>query len=80
MEAALDTIRSVAATADESGRRELMKTLHELAYSMEGSNDTIHRFGYLVCNLCTAMMLWDLADVRDIERRRVQQNEPTCSQ
>jgi hypothetical protein len=49
MEAALETIKQLGSTADDAARRKLMKMLHELAYSMEDSNDTIHRIGYLVC-------------------------------
>lgn len=48
MEAALTAIKNFATAADETVRRKLMVTLHELAYSLEDSNDTVHRLGYLV--------------------------------
>lgn len=42
-------VRQIASTLDDAARRQLMVSLHELAYSLEDSNDTIHRYGYLVC-------------------------------
>jgi hypothetical protein len=48
IESALLQVRQLASTANESFRRKLMTALHELAYSMEEPDDTIHRYGYLV--------------------------------
>lgn len=51
MDSALASIKQFAATADEAARRQLITTLHELAYSLEDANDTVHRYGYLVSTL-----------------------------
>lgn len=48
MEAALNQVKQLAATADKATRQQLMATLHEVAYSMEDAEDTVNRFGYLV--------------------------------
>lgn len=48
LEDLLNQIRSLISPADDAGRRKLMWSLHELAYSMEDENDTIQRFGHLV--------------------------------
>lgn len=48
MDAAIDQIRQLGTTADEAGRRQMMKSLYRLAYSLESPQDTIHRYGHLV--------------------------------
>ncbi|KFA45947.1 hypothetical protein S40293_07288 [Stachybotrys chartarum IBT 40293] len=47
MDAALAQIKHLAAVGGESARRQLIDTLHDLAYSLEDPNDTVHRYGYL---------------------------------
>lgn len=51
MDAALAQIKHLAAVGGEAARRQLIDTLHELAYSLEDPNDTVHRYGYLVGTL-----------------------------
>jgi hypothetical protein len=48
MDAALDQIQQLATNADELTRRQLMNSLHKLAYSMESPQETIHRYGHSV--------------------------------
>lgn len=48
MDASVEQVKKLAATVGEEGRRKLIVSLHELAYELEDSNDTVHRFGYLV--------------------------------
>ncbi len=50
---ALETILSqlrdlTSSTSDVATRRQLMETLHRIAYSLESADDTVHRYGYLV--------------------------------
>ena len=47
MELALLRINQLASEA-EPDRRQLMETLHKLAYSLETPNDTVHRYGHMV--------------------------------
>ena len=47
MEEALDQVRKLAA-ASEDGRRKAMVALQNLAFSLEGQHDTIHRYGHMV--------------------------------
>ncbi|KAG8170109.1 hypothetical protein KVR01_000854 [Diaporthe batatas] len=51
MDSAFQEFRALAAKG-EQGRRALMVALHNLAYSLETPNDTIHRYGHM--NLQTA--------------------------
>ncbi|KAK7946091.1 O-methyl transferase B [Apiospora aurea] len=60
MESALSQLRQLACIADESLRRRLMVSLHELANSMETSNDTIHRYGYLHLQTAAVKIGFDL--------------------
>lgn len=53
VDAALEAVKNLSATIDEAGRRKLITSLHELAYSLEDANDTVHRLGYLVSSLST---------------------------
>lgn len=48
MDAALDELRRLAPMADAQTRCRLMSALHKLAYSMETSDDTLHRYGSMV--------------------------------
>lgn len=48
MQSQLDHIKQLALTSEGDTRQQLMFALHELAYSLEDSNATIHRLGYLV--------------------------------
>ncbi|KAH9866814.1 hypothetical protein J1614_008507 [Plenodomus biglobosus] len=45
MEAALEQVRKLAALS-EDGRHQAMVALHNLAYSLETHDDTIHRYGH----------------------------------
>ncbi|PSN71814.1 S-adenosyl-L-methionine-dependent methyltransferase [Corynespora cassiicola Philippines] len=47
MDTAIEEVKRLASNLDEVSRRKLIVVLHELADSLEDSNDTIHRFGYL---------------------------------
>jgi hypothetical protein len=51
MQAQLDHIKQLALTAEGDVRQQLMFALHDIAYSLEDSNATIHRLGYLVSDL-----------------------------
>ncbi|KAF6238850.1 hypothetical protein HO173_002722 [Letharia columbiana] len=46
MESLVDQVKLLADAADESGRRKLQTVLRDLTYSLEGSDDTVHRLGY----------------------------------
>lgn len=48
MESLVDQVKLLADAADESGRRKLQTVLRDLTYSLEGSDDTVHRLGYYV--------------------------------
>ena len=48
MDAALETIKGLAAAADEATRRKLVASLSSLAHSLESPGDTIHRYGHMV--------------------------------
>jgi hypothetical protein len=48
MEKAFDEIKQVAARDDQS-RRSTITALRDLANSLETTNDTIHRYGHMVC-------------------------------
>ncbi|KAF3763272.1 hypothetical protein M406DRAFT_48948 [Cryphonectria parasitica EP155] len=54
MDEVLQKIRELAAVTNEVGRQHLMSALHKLAYSMETSDDTLHRYGAM--NLQTAVI------------------------
>nr|ANM86610.1 putative O-methyltransferase [Cladonia uncialis subsp. uncialis]AUW30806.1 putative O-methyltransferase [Cladonia uncialis subsp. uncialis] len=46
MESLVAQVKSLASSADETGRRTLQTVLRDLAYSLEGYDDTVHRIGY----------------------------------
>ena len=48
MESLVAQVKSLASSADETGRRTLQTVLRDLAYSLEGYDDTVHRIGYYV--------------------------------
>lgn len=48
MEAILDQVKQLAATSEEA-RQEVMVALRNLAFSFESPQDTIHRYGHMVC-------------------------------
>lgn len=48
MDAALETLKGLAAAADEATRRKLVASLSSLAHSLESPGDTIHRYGHMV--------------------------------
>lgn len=48
MEHVLDQVRELVSSKSVLARQQLMVALHDLAYSLEDSNDVVHRFGYLV--------------------------------
>ncbi|RYO73655.1 hypothetical protein DL764_010433 [Monosporascus ibericus] len=39
--------KPLASEVDDDAHRKLMLALHKLAHSIEDTNDTVHRFGYL---------------------------------
>ncbi|KAK3360905.1 S-adenosyl-L-methionine-dependent methyltransferase [Lasiosphaeria ovina] len=47
VDVALDQIKALAATADESTRHSIMASLQKLAYSLELPDETVHRYGCL---------------------------------
>lgn len=47
MELAIEQIKQLAAVG-EPGRPQLIATLYKLAYSLETTNDIIHRYGHMV--------------------------------
>lgn len=48
MDKLFELLKQVAVGLSDSARYELMTAIHQLAYSLENTNDTIHRIGYLV--------------------------------
>ncbi|KAM4056182.1 o-methyltransferase [Hirsutella rhossiliensis] len=60
MESALAQIKHFASMADAGTRRQLMVSVHELAYSLEDVNDTVHRYGYLLLQTAAAKIGFDL--------------------
>ena len=48
METALDQVRELA-TAREDDRAKAIVALQNLAFSLETPQDTIHRYGHMVC-------------------------------
>lgn len=48
MEHTLNRLQELASSKSGLDRQQLMSALHNLAYSLEDSNDVVHRFGYLV--------------------------------
>jgi hypothetical protein len=48
MDAALDSIKHLAAEANDETRRALVDSLNELVLSLETPNETIHRYGHMV--------------------------------
>ncbi|KAL2756635.1 hypothetical protein ACRALDRAFT_1075525 [Sodiomyces alcalophilus JCM 7366] len=66
MESALASIKQLAANASEATRRQLITTLHELAYSLEDANDTVHRYGYLHLQTAAVKTGFDLGLFRFI--------------
>lgn len=48
MESLVDQVTLLANAADGAGRRKLQTTLRDLAYSLEGHDDTVRRLGYYV--------------------------------
>ncbi|ROT39597.1 S-adenosyl-L-methionine-dependent methyltransferase [Sodiomyces alkalinus F11] len=66
METVLASIRQLAANANEAARRQLITTLHEIAYSLEDANDTVHRYGYLHLQTAAVKTGFDLGLFRFI--------------
>ncbi|KAL7755527.1 hypothetical protein ACKLNR_014625 [Fusarium oxysporum f. sp. zingiberi] len=60
MEAALTHLKSLAVSADEASRRQLMTALHELAYSLEDVDDTMYRYSYLYIQTAVVKIGHDL--------------------
>ncbi|KAI0139125.1 S-adenosyl-L-methionine-dependent methyltransferase [Hypoxylon sp. NC0597] len=60
MDAAIASIKQLASTATADERRQIIATLHDAAYSLEDSNDTIHRFGYLHLQTAAVKIGFDL--------------------
>ncbi|KAI1323783.1 S-adenosyl-L-methionine-dependent methyltransferase [Xylariaceae sp. FL0255] len=61
MEKPLKELRHLAAsTSDEAQRRDLLRSVYELAYSIEDSNDTVHRYGYLHLQTAAVKVGFDL--------------------
>lgn len=48
MDAPIDQLKQLAATADDVTRQQLVKSLNELVLSLESPNDTVHRYGHMV--------------------------------
>lgn len=49
LETVLSQLRDLTASVnDVATRRQLIETLHEMAYSLENADDTVQRYGYLV--------------------------------
>ncbi|RYP63793.1 hypothetical protein DL769_006859 [Monosporascus sp. CRB-8-3] len=60
MESALNQIKLLASTANETTRRGLLVTLRQIADSLEDSNDIVHRFGYLHLQTAAVKVGFDL--------------------
>lgn len=60
MDAALETIKGLAAAADEATRRKLVASLSSLAHSLESPGDTIHRYGHMSLQTATIRIGFDL--------------------
>ncbi|KAI1141460.1 S-adenosyl-L-methionine-dependent methyltransferase [Hypoxylon sp. FL0543] len=61
MDAAIASIKQLASTATPDGRRQIIATLHDAASSLEDSNDTIHRLGYLHLQTAAVKIGFDLS-------------------
>lgn len=48
MDRLLDQIKLLAATSGEETRQQLIRSLNNLALSLESPNDTVHRYGHMV--------------------------------
>jgi demethylsterigmatocystin 6-O-methyltransferase len=48
MEALIEQVRTVAKTADEKTRKEILNQLRDLSYSIESQDDTVQRYTYSV--------------------------------
>jgi len=48
MDTIITQVQSLAASANEAGRKKLIDSLRNLQYSIETPNDTLRRFGGLV--------------------------------
>ncbi|KAM5467371.1 putative demethylsterigmatocystin 6-O-methyltransferase [Microsporum audouinii] len=60
MDATLDSIKQLAATASEATRRQLIISLNKLILSLEGPSDTIHRYGHMNLETATIRIGFDL--------------------
>lgn len=52
MDDLLHPIRQFAKTASDTERQKLASSLHNLAYSLETADETLHRYGSLVISNC----------------------------
>ncbi|KAF2269981.1 O-methyl transferase B [Lojkania enalia] len=60
IDAALDPIQQLVATASEATRRQLISSLNKLILSLEDPNDTIHRYGHMNLQTATIRIGFDL--------------------
>ncbi|GAW24151.1 hypothetical protein ANO14919_137320 [Xylariales sp. No.14919] len=70
---ALETILSqvrdlTSSTSDVATRRQLMETLHQVAYSLESADDTVHRYGYLHLQTAAVKVGFDLGLFRHLSK------------
>ncbi|KAL2043500.1 hypothetical protein N7G274_003807 [Stereocaulon virgatum] len=60
MEALAKHVEQLAMTADAAARQRLLITLRDLAYSLEDSNDTLNRIGYLHLQMAIVRIGFDM--------------------
>ncbi|KAF4449246.1 O-methyl transferase B [Fusarium albosuccineum] len=60
MQSALSQLKQLSSDMDDTSRRQLMTSLHELAYSMESVDDTMYRFSYLYIQTAVVKVGHDL--------------------
>ncbi|KAF4999068.1 hypothetical protein FDECE_11627 [Fusarium decemcellulare] len=60
MQSALSQLKQLSSDMDDTSRRQLMTSLHELAYSMESVDDTMYRFSYLYIQTAVVQVGHDL--------------------
>ena len=79
MDAPIDQLKQLAATADDVTRQQLVKSLNELILSLESPNDTVHRYGHMVSSLFAFNVLLNLFKELTIVRHRTSRQPPSES-
>lgn len=73
MDAPIDQLKKLAATADDVTRQQLVKSLNELVLSLESPNDTVHRYGHMVSCLFAFVELVHVKELTVVRHRTSRQ-------